>query len=598
MPSTPRAQRGQFGEVLIGGPATTGFAVASRRDCAFFPISREVYNKGGIRGQTTLSPISELRVWCQSSLTPNSPARSTIFGFSGSHVMTRAQQTPMPSRHRTIVTGGILLGMILGALEATVVSTAMPTVVASLGGLEIYSWVFSAYLLTSTVTVPLWGKLSDLYGRRLFYVVCVALFFLGSIACGVSQSMGQLVAFRAVQGLGAGGLFSLGMTIIAELYTPVERARIQGYFSSVWGVASIAGPFVGGFLTDSLSWRWVFYINAPFAFAAAFVIWTRLVEDPAQRKQHGLDIAGIALFSLAMTLLMVLLIRSETSFEFHSPTTLALAAGAIGTLSLFILTERRSTEPLLPMTLFRNKTFTGATVNAFVSGIVMFGLLSFIPLFVQGVQGTGATEAGSVLTPLLLGWVVTSAIGGRLLLRFTFRQVMLAGMILMLAGYLMLDAMTVETTRFVILRNVLFLGAGMGLVMITSMIAVQHSVARDQLGIATSTSQFFRSVGSAVGVAVMGTVLTQRLHQEMTAAGVSSAFRQFADNPNVFLQPSVHETLSVEVVETFQGMLASSLHSVFLTGTVICFIGLIFVWLVPSARLVSRPAAPPPEELL
>ena len=503
------------------------------------------------------------------------------------------------STKRVAVTAGILLGMILGALEATVVSTAMPTVVASLGGLEIYSWVFSAYILTSTVTVPLWGKLSDLYGRRPFYVLCVAFFFVGSIACGIAQSMGQLVAFRALQGLGAGGLFSLGMTIIAELYTPVERAKIQGLFSSVWGVASIAGPFLGGFLTDQLSWRWVFYINAPFAFAAALVIWTQLSEDPAHRKKHGLDLGGVALFTLAMTLLMILLIRSETSFELRSPVFLALLGGTLVSLVLFVMAERRSTEPLLPVDLFRNKTFTGATVNAFVCGIAMFGLLSFIPLFVQGVQGTGATEAGGVLTPLLLGWVVTSAVGGRLLMRFTFRQVMFAGMALMLTGYLLLDAMTVETTRFVILRNVLFLGAGMGLTMIASMIAVQHSVERSQLGIATSTSQFFRSIGSAIGVAVLGTVLTQRLNYEIASAVASTAsFQQLADNPDAFLQPAVRQSLSPEVVHAFQTMLAASLHSVFLVGTIICFAGLLFVWLVPPERLVERADAQPSQEIL
>jgi EmrB/QacA subfamily drug resistance transporter len=465
----------------------------------------------------------------------------------------------------------------------------MPTVVASLGGLEIYSWVFSAYLLTSTVTVPLWGKLSDLYGRRPFYVLCVGFFFAGSILCGLSQSMAQLVAFRAIQGLGAGGLFSLGMTIIAELYTPVERARIQGYFSSVWGIASIGGPFVGGFITDQLNWRWVFYINAPFAFAAALVIWTQLREEPvALIKRKRLDLGGIALFTLAMTLLMILLIRSETSFEFHSPVFLGLLAATLISLALFVVAERRSSEPLLPLELFRNRTFTGATVNAFLCGIVMFGLLSFIPLFVQGVQGTGATEAGSVLTPLLLGWVVTSTLGGRLLLRFTFRQVMSAGMALMLAGYLLLDTMTVETSRFIVLRNVLFLGSGMGLAMIASMIAVQHSVARAQLGIATSTSQFFRSIGSAIGVAVLGTVLTQRLNGQIAAAaGQPAAFRQLAENPSVFLQPAVRDALPPEVVHAFQGMLADSLHTVFLVGTVICVAALFFVWLVPPDRLVN-----------
>jgi len=503
---------------------------------------------------------------------------------------------------RIVITAGILLGFFLGALEATVVSTAMPTVVSSLGGLEIYSWVFSAYLLTSTVTVPLWGRLSDLYGRRPFYVLCVGFFLLGSMLCGLAQSMTQLVGFRLIQGLGAGGLFSLGMTIVAELYTPLERARIQGYFSSVWGIASIAGPFVGGFLTDNLSWRWVFYINLPFAFAAASIIWTQLIEEDSPRKKHRLDVVGIGLFTLAMSLLMVLLIRSETSFEFRSPISLGLVGGTLGALILFVLAERRSTEPLLPIELFRNRTFTGATLNAFIGGIVMFGLLSFIPLFVQGVQGTGATEAGSVLTPLLLGWVVTSTIGGRLLMKLTFRQVMAVGMALMLVGYLLLDVMTVDTSRLVVLRNVLFLGSGMGLTMISSMIAVQHSVERRQLGIATSTSQFFRSVGSAVGVAVMGTVMTQRLHQEMSAAtGSLGQLRSFVDNPNVFLQPGVRTSLPGDVVHGFQTMLASSLHSVFMTGTVLCLVGLLLVWLVPSERLVRRAAGAEeraPQEML
>jgi EmrB/QacA subfamily drug resistance transporter len=511
----------------------------------------------------------------------------------------RALPSMISSTKRVAVTAGILLGMLLGALEATVVSTAMPTVVASLGGLEIYSWVFSAYLLTSTVTVPLWGKLSDLYGRRRFYVLCVGFFFAGSILCGVAQSMAQLVAFRAVQGMGAGGLFSLGMTIIAELYTPVERARIQGYFSSVWGVASIAGPFIGGFLTDQLNWRWVFYINVPFAFAAALVIWTQLDESGAHRRERRLDLAGVGLFSLSMTLLMVLLIRSETSFEFRSPVFAALLGGAVAAFALFVRAERRSAEPLLPVELFRNRTFTGATLNAFVCGIVMFGILSFIPLFVQGVQGTGATEAGSVLTPLLLGWVVTSTVGGRLLMRYSFRQVMFVGMALMLAGYLLLDGMTAETSRLIVLRNVLFLGSGMGLAMIASMIAVQHSVERAQLGIATSTSQFFRSIGSAIGVAVLGTVLTQRLNQEMASASqVTSGLGSLIENPNVFLQPAVRESLPPQVVLAFQGMLASSLHTVFLVGTVICFAGLLCVWLVPPARLVTPTETAPSQEML
>jgi len=465
----------------------------------------------------------------------------------------------------------------------------MPTVVASLGGFEVYSWVFSAYLLTSTVTVPIWGKVSDLYGRRPFYLLSIAVFLAGSILSGIAQSMTQLIVFRAIQGIGAGGLLPIGMTIIAELYTPVERARIQGYFSGVWGLASILGPLVGGFLTDQLNWRWVFFINIPVGLVAGMIIGTRLVEGRTTVKRHRLDAFGITLFTMSMTLLMVMLVQSERSFDFSSPTTISLLGGSLICLFLFILMERRAEEPLLPVELFRNRVFAGATLSSFLAGTAMFGLLSFVPLFVQGVQGTGATEAGSVLTPLLMGWMIFSTIGGRLLLRFTFRRVMLAGMILMLGGFLLLDVMTPETTRLVVLRNSLILGAGMGLTMIVAMIAVQDAVPRSQLGIATSTSQFFRAIGSAIGVAIMGTVMTQRMHQQVSESAGVESLRQFAENPDVFLQPAVRDTLSPDMVRTFQQMLANALHSVFVVGTIICIAALVSVFFMPSIRLTSKP---------
>jgi MFS family permease len=239
--------------------------------------------------------------------------------------------------------------------------------------------------------------------------------------------------------------------------------------------------------------------------------------------------------------------------------------------------------------LFRNRVFLGATITSFLAGTAMFGLLSFVPLWVQGVQGTGATEAGTVLTPLLLGWVVFSTIGGRLLLRFTFRQVMVAGMVLMLIGFILLDLMTAETSRMIVLRNSLILGAGMGLSMIVSMIAVQDAVPRAQLGIATSTSQFFRAIGSAFGVAIMGTIMTQRMHQQVQASSASLDLRQFAENPDAFLQPAARQALSPEMLRTFQQMLANALHSVFILGTVICVLALISAVFMPALRLSSKP---------
>ena len=495
------------------------------------------------------------------------------------------------STKRLTVTIGILIGMFLAALEATVVGTAMPTVIASLGGLELYSWVFSAYLLASTVTVPAWGKLSDLYGRRPLYLWAISIFLLGSVLSGQAQSMVQLIVFRAIQGLGAGGLLPLAMTIVAELYTPVERARVQGYFSGVWGVASIVGPLLGGIITEQISWRWVFYLNIPFGLAAALIIGTQFVELRSDGKERKIDLFGMLTFTASVTLLMLLLVGGEDSLQLLSPSNLVLGFGSVMAMALFLRAERRAEEPLIPVDLLRHKVVSGAVINGFLSGMAIFGLISFIPLFVQGVMGTGATRAGSVLTPLLMGWVVFSVIGGRMLLWVHFRWVMLVGMVLMVAGFLSLDLMTAETQINVVLWNVGLIGSGMGLVMITQLIAVQSSVPRERMGIATSTAQFFRSIGGAVGVAIMGTVMARGMTAQIAVLGseisVNPGFQQLVEDPNAFLQPAIRDTVSPELVLAFQSMLANALHSVFVIGTVVSVLGLLSVALMPSAGLTE-----------
>ena len=497
----------------------------------------------------------------------------------------------LPSSKRFTITIGILVGMFLAALEATVVGTAMPTIVSSLGGLEVYSWVFSAYLLTSTVTVPAWGKLSDIHGRRPFYLLAIALFVVGSMLCGQARSMTALIVFRAIQGLGAGGLLPLAMTIVAELYTPVERARIQGYISGVWGVASIGGPLLGGIITDQLSWRWVFYLNIPFGIVAALIIGTQLVEDRPHSKRRAIDLSGILLFTTSITLLMLLLVRGTSGFRLSGSNAMLLGGCALA-MGLFVRAERRAVEPLIPVGLFRNRVFSGAALNGFLSGMAMFGLISFVPLFVQGVLGTRATEAGTVLTPLLMGWVVFAVIGARLLLYVTFRTLMLMGMSLMVTGFVLLDMMGNDVARGLILRNVAFIGAGMGLVMITGLIAVQSSVPRGQLGIATSTSQFFRSIGGAIGVTLMGTIMTQRMNAQVSALAQSGAdagdLRQLVENPNAFLQPTFREVFSPDVIAAFQSMLGNALHDTFVVGTAVSVLALVSVAMMPAVRL-TRP---------
>jgi EmrB/QacA subfamily drug resistance transporter len=412
------------------------------------------------------------------------------------------------SRRRAI-TAGLLLGMTLAALEATVVSTAMPTVVATLGGLAHYSWVFSAYLLTSTASVPIWGRLADLYGRRRMYLLGVLVFLVGSVLSGMAGSMIQLVVFRAIQGLGAGAIIPLSLTIIGELYSLQERARAQALFSGVWGVASVAGPIVGGYVTDALSWRWVFYLNLPFGVPALIVVALAYPPKPAA-KGVRVDWLGAALLFATVTVLLVALSDATTA------TTPWLIATAV-LLMAFIIAERRTSEPILPLDLLLDGLIARSLLVAFLLGTVMLGAIAYGPLFVQGVMGGTATAAGQVLTPLFLGWVTTSVVAARLTVRVGYRRVVASGALLLTIGFGVLSTVTSETSRATLLSAMLVLGCGLGLSLLALLLAIQHGVDRSRLGVATSLNQFARSMGSAVGVAIMGALLAREIQGTMSA---------------------------------------------------------------------------------
>src|SRR5690606_16437246 len=309
----------------------------------------------------------------------------------------------LSKRRRWAVLAGVLIGMFIAALEATVVGTAMPTVIASLGGLDHYSWVFSAYLVTSTVTVPVWGKLSDLYGRRLLYQIGIGVFLVGSLLSGLSATMTQLIVFRAIQGLGAGALVPLGMTIIGDIFTVSERARMQAFFSGVWGLSSIIGPFIGCFITDQLTWRWVFFVNLPIGVVTALVMGFAL-KEPKVKNRPVIDYAGAAVLMIAISLLMLALVETGSVSQMLSPMNLGLLASSVVLLFLFYVIETRASDPIIPFSLFRNRTVAVSVGAGFLAGIGMFGSISFIPLFSQGALGSTATEAGSLLTPLMLSW--------------------------------------------------------------------------------------------------------------------------------------------------------------------------------------------------
>ena len=447
---------------------------------------------------------------------------------------------------------GVMLSVFLAAMESTVVATAMPRVVESLGGVHIYSWVFSGFLLTSTVTMPLWGRLSDLFGRRPVYLGGLALFLLGSALSGASQDMRQLIGFRMLQGLGAGSLMTLGMTTIGELFGLEQRARMQGYVSAMWGVASLLGPLLGGLLTDLGSWRWVFYVNLPFG-AVAIALLAGTLPDVAVRRRHAFDWTGVALFTVGIAALLLGILEAGRVGVWTGADVLVPLAIAVVALAAFVPVERRAREPIIPFRLFRHRMVLAAGVNGFLSGMAMFGAISFVPLFLQHVSGMSATAAGFVLMPFVLGWVAMSIVSARLVLRIGYRAPVVAGMACLAAAFLLLMRWAPGLTQTVAMRDALLGGIGMGLTFVPMLLSVQSAVARSDLGAATSLTQFLRTIGGAVGLSVMGAVMVRRL-----ASGLP---------------------------------MAEALHGVFVVGFGVSALALASAFLVPAGRAkeLARP---------
>ena len=497
----------------------------------------------------------------------------------------------MSDRRRWAVTIGVMTGMAIAALEATVVGTAMPTVIASLGGINHYSWVFSAYLVTSTVTVPVWGKLSDLYGRRLLYQIGIGVFLLGTLLSGMAGSMTQLIIFRAVQGLGAGALVPLGMTIIGDTFTLKERAKMQAYFSGVWGLSSVIGPLIGGFITDQLSWRWVFFINLPIGVAAALIIGFAL-KEPKNTEKPVVDYLGSITLMLAISILMLAMVEGGGSIQtIFSPENLLLIGGGVVLLAIFAWVEKKAKDPIIPFRLFQNKTVAVSVAAGFLGGIAMFGAISYIPLFAQGALGMTATKAGSLITPLMLSWITMSIVGGRLLLKIGYRTNTIAGFVIMTVGFVMLSTFGREMPLYRLYIDLMLIGSGLGLTMLTLLIAVQQAVERHQLGTATSLNQFSRAIGGAFGVAVMGAVLTAGLATQLqkSAVGENSVLSVeqaavYASNPNALIDPVARASVPAATLDVLQEAMASAIRPVFWVGSVVCVLALFVVFFMPKKR--------------
>jgi EmrB/QacA subfamily drug resistance transporter len=432
----------------------------------------------------------------------------------------QASADPAPARRREVmvVLPGLMLAFMLAMLDNFIVGTAMPTIVRDLGGLSHLSWVVTAYVLGTTVSTPLWGKIGDMYGRKGVFITSIVTFLIGSALSGAAQSMTQLIGFRALQGLGAGGLVVGAMAIIGDLVSPRERGRYQGIMSAVMAVAMIAGPLVGGYITDNLDWRWAFYVNVPIGIAALALMVTRL-HLPKHRAQHRIDWAGAGLLAVGITALVLITTWGGSQYAWGSSMILGLVGVAVVALALFAYVEPRAPEPILSLSLFRNRNFALTSVIGFLVGFAMFGAISYLPLYQQTVQGASATNSGLLLLPMMAGLLVTSLIAGQLITRTgRYKAYPVIGGVLMTVGMVLLALMGVHTSKLSTSLAMLVLGLGMGFLMQTTMLIAQNSVQQRDIGVASSTSTFFRSIGGSFGVSLFGAIFNHTLTSSLTAS--------------------------------------------------------------------------------
>jgi EmrB/QacA subfamily drug resistance transporter len=461
------------------------------------------------------------------------------------------------------VFGALMLGMFLAALDQTIVSTALPTIVGDLGGLDHLSWVVTSYLVASTASTPLYGKLGDMYGRKPVFLAAILIFLAGSMLSGLSQSMGELIAFRALQGIGAGGLMVGAQAIIADIVPPRERGKYMGLIGAVFAVASVAGPLLGGFLVESISWRWVFYVNMPIGALAVLVVAFRLhLHTPSQRR--SIDYLGAALLTAAVSSLILLTTWGGNQYAWDSAVIVGLAVAGVALLGAFIWQERRAAEPIIPLTLFSSPVFRVATALGFFIGLAMFGAIIFIPLFLQLVYGVSPTSSGLRMLPLMAGLLGASVASGRVISRVgRYKAFPVAGTAITAAGMFLLSRLEVDTAPWLASVYMLVLGIGIGLVMQVIVLVVQNDAPVRDVGVATSTATFFRSMGGSLGVALFGAIFASRLGSELTRVPGAAAAHL---SGGVNIRPAQVHALPAGMRHDFLTAFVNALQPVFLVG--------------------------------
>jgi EmrB/QacA subfamily drug resistance transporter len=469
----------------------------------------------------------------------------------------------------------------LVALDSTIIATAVPSVVGDLGGFAQFPWLFSIYLLTQAVTVPLYGKFSDVVGRKPVMFFGIAVFLLGSVLCGLAWSMPALIISRAIQGMGAGAVQPVTMTVVGDLYTVEERARVQGYVASVWGIASVLGPTLGGLFSQYLSWRWIFFVNLPLGAVAAWML-ARHFTERVTRRSHHIDYVGAALLTAGCSLIILGLLEGGVAWPWASPQSLLTLVGGVVILGAFVLVERRAAEPVLPLWVFRHRVLTGGSLSALCVGALVLGLSSYVPTYAEGVLGTGALVAGFTLAALTLGWPISATLSGRVYLRIGFRDTALIGSVVVVAGSVLCVLLTGHALIWAVAGACFVVGVGLGLTASPALVAAQSVVGWERRGVVTGTNMFSRSLGSAVGVAVFGAIANYTLADRFAhpPAALAGRLPKGVDATNLVLAGN-GDARDPAVTAYVRTALFDATHHVFLALMTVALLGVAVLLLMP-----------------
>ncbi|MCU6796706.1 MFS transporter [Paenibacillus sp. WQ 127069] len=514
-----------------------------------------------------------------------------------------------PNNRKGLLVAGLIIAMLFGALDGTIVGTAMPRIVGDLGGLGLMTWLTTAYMLTSTVIVPIAGKLADLMGRRVVYVTGLSIFIIASALCGLSQNMTELILFRGLQGIGGGIMMPMAMIIIGDIFTGKQRAKWQGVFGALFGLSSIIGPQVGGWIVDAASWRWVFYINLPVGVLAIVLIAIALPKFQRKDKVQ-FDIAGMTTMIVGVVSLLLALTFGGKNFAWVSWQVIGLIVLAVVSLVSFVVIESKAKEAILPVSLFRNKTFTIINGVGFLMSVGMFGAIMFVPLFMQGIVGISPAASGTVMTPMMITMIAASVLGGQMVQKIGVRTQMGIGMVIMAVGFILLTTLSMTTSKLTASSFMMVIGLGMGLVMPLLTLALQESFPKSELGVVTSSSQFFRQIGGTFGMTILGAIMNHHSSNLLTvnlvpvlkqipqqgSTLISDMIAKISSDPqslySVLLNPEalsqMPQALTAQIVPILKTALVDSLHTVFMFGLVFVILGAILSLFVGKVQLSDR----------